>query len=114
MVHQFTAIIERDEQTYIARCPGLNLHAIGASITEARDRLADAIAVFMATASPDEIKRRQDVYLTQIEIEEGARSMSARTVSAVANTAEYLHGSRHSVMNCDPSHLPVYRRRPAC
>lgn len=73
MIRQFTAIVERDGQQYIAYCPGLGLKAIGHSITAAREKLAQSVEVFINTASEDEIKRRQEVYVTQIELVEDDR-----------------------------------------
>ncbi len=73
MIRQFTAIVERDGHQYIAYCPGLSLKAIGHSITDAREKLAEAVEVFVNTASPEEIRRRQEVYVTHIELVEDDR-----------------------------------------
>lgn len=108
MVHQFTALVERDGHMYIAYCPGLGLKAIGQTISQAREKLAQAIEVFMATASPDEIKRRDEFYITQIAIDE------PRPNAGFSQEPTFLRESRHEVTNFDQSLLPAYLPHPVC
>ena len=71
MSRTFTAIIERDGDGYVALCPELDIASQGNSVTEARSNLAEAIEMFMETASDEEKQRRLsgEVYVTQVEVE---------------------------------------------
>lgn len=108
MVHQFTAIVERDGHMYVAYCAGLGLKAIGQTISQAREKLAQAIEVFVATASPEEIKRRDEFYITQIAISD------PRAPASYAQEPAYLFDSRHEVTNFDQSLLAAYLPHPVC
>ncbi len=70
MTRQFTAIIEREDDGYVALCPELDIASQGQSVTEARSNLREAIELFLETASPAEISRRlkDEVYITQIDV----------------------------------------------
>ena len=71
MTRQFTAIIEREGDGYVATCPDLDIASQGDTVGEARANLMEAIELFLETASPSEIERRlgsSEVYVTQIAI----------------------------------------------
>jgi predicted RNase H-like HicB family nuclease len=70
MTRNFTAIIEREDDAFIALCPEFDIASQGSSVSEARANLKDAVELFLETASPSEIKRRLkgEVYVTQIEV----------------------------------------------
>ncbi len=70
MVRQLTAIIEREDDMYVALCPELDIASQGDSVTEARDNLKEALELFFETASDAEIKGRlhTEVYVTQVEV----------------------------------------------
>jgi predicted RNase H-like HicB family nuclease len=70
MTRQFTAIIEREDDSYVAVCPELDIASQGASASEARANLREAIELFFESASPSEIKERlrTELYITQIDI----------------------------------------------
>ena len=51
MSRQLTAIIEREEDGYVALCPELDIASQGASVGEARDNLKEALELFFETAS---------------------------------------------------------------
>lgn len=104
MLHTFSAVVERDGHMYIAYCPGLRLRALGSTITEARNKLADALEVFLETASPAEVKRRQEYYLTQIEIAGPEPAASVYT-----RAPEVLSAARHAPVASSPVTLPVAR-----
>ena len=53
---QLTAIIEREDDGFVALCPEFDVASEGASIEEARANLIEAL--FFETASPSEIARR--------------------------------------------------------
>jgi predicted RNase H-like HicB family nuclease len=67
---QFTAIIEREGDVYVALCPELDVASQGASIEEARKNLQEALELLFETADPSELKRRlrKEVYVTRLEI----------------------------------------------
>ncbi|MCY3765204.1 MAG: type II toxin-antitoxin system HicB family antitoxin [Gemmatimonadetes bacterium] len=58
MTRQLTAIIEREDDGYVALCPELDVASQGTSVSEARDNLKEALELFLETASDTEIKQR--------------------------------------------------------
>ena len=70
MNRQLTAIVERQGSSYVALCPEVDVASQGQTVSEARDNLAEALALFFETASADEItaRLRDEVYVTQIEV----------------------------------------------
>ena len=73
MSRQVTAIIEREEDGYVALCPELDIASQGASVGEARDNLKEALELFFETASAAEVEERlrDEVYVTWIEVAVG-------------------------------------------
>ena len=71
--HRVTAIIEREDDGFIALCPEFDIASQGGSIEEARSNLIEAVTLFFETASPSEISRRlrSEVFITQIEVPVG-------------------------------------------
>ena len=71
--HRVTAIIEREDDGFIALCPEFDIASQGVSIEEARSNLIEAVTLFFETASPSEISRRlhSEVFITQIEVPVG-------------------------------------------
>lgn len=69
-VRQFTAIIEREDDGYVALCPELDVASQGGSIEEARRNLSEAVELFLEAADPKEIERRlhNEVFVTRLEI----------------------------------------------
>lgn len=69
----FTAIIEREENLYVALCPDLDVASQGTSIENALDNLKEAVALFLETADPSEMKarRREHVFVTQFQAAHG-------------------------------------------
>jgi predicted RNase H-like HicB family nuclease len=70
MTRQFTAIIEREDDGYVALCPELDIASQGDSIEEARTNLLEALELFLETASPEEVEKRlrDEVYVTRVEV----------------------------------------------
>ena len=66
---RLTAIIEREDDGYVALCPELDIASQGESIEESRANLIEALTLFFEAASPSEIARRAryDVFVTQVE-----------------------------------------------
>ena len=65
-----TAIVEREGDGYVALCPEVDVASQGGTVAEARDNLAEALALFFETAPAEEVCRRLhgEVYVTQIEV----------------------------------------------
>ena len=59
MTQRFTAIIEREDDAYVALCPELDIASQGESVSEARNNLREAIELFLESASPNEIQKRK-------------------------------------------------------
>jgi predicted RNase H-like HicB family nuclease len=57
-MQQFTAVIERDDNWYVALCPELDIASQGKSVEEAHRNLIEAIELFFEVASPSEIRER--------------------------------------------------------
>jgi predicted RNase H-like HicB family nuclease len=58
VVQRLAALIEREDDAYVAQCPELDIASQGATIEEASDNLREALELFFETASKDEISRR--------------------------------------------------------
>lgn len=73
MTRWLTAIIEREDDGYVALCPQLDIASQGDSVAEARANLQEALEAFFESASPDEVQRRLrgEVYVTQLEVAVG-------------------------------------------
>jgi len=70
---QLTAIIEREDDGYVALCPELDVASQGDSIEEARENLREAVELFFETASPEEVNQRlhDEIYVTRLEVAVG-------------------------------------------
>lgn len=68
-----TAIIEREEDGFVALCPELDIASQGGTIEEARANLIEALTLFFETASQSEIAKRVrgEVFVTQVEVPVG-------------------------------------------
>ena len=55
---QFTAIIEREGDGYVALCPELDIASQGNTVEQAKQNLTEAVELFFEVADPSEIKRR--------------------------------------------------------
>jgi predicted RNase H-like HicB family nuclease len=73
MSKQLTAIIQKEDDGFVALCPELDIASQGDSIESARDNLREAVELFFECASPAEIQQRLggDVFVTQIEVAVG-------------------------------------------
>lgn len=70
MTRQFTAIIEREDDGYVALCPELDIASQGDTIDSARTNLQEALELFLETASPEEIKRSGTVRVRNVNAAE--------------------------------------------
>ena len=57
-VLRLTAVIEREENGYVATCPELDVVSQGGTVEAARLNLLEAVEGFFEVASPWEIRRR--------------------------------------------------------
>ncbi len=71
--HQFTAVIEREEDGYVSLCPELDIASQGDTVEEARTNLIEAIELFFEVADPSEIANRlkSEVFITRLEVSIG-------------------------------------------
>jgi predicted RNase H-like HicB family nuclease len=70
---QLTAIIEREDDTYVALCPELDIASQGETVESARQNLIEALELFFETADPTEVSRRlhSEVFVTRVEVAVG-------------------------------------------
>ncbi len=70
---RLTAIIEREDDGFVALCPELDIASQGPSIEEARANLIEALTLFFEVADNSEISRRMhtELFVTQVEIPVG-------------------------------------------
>lgn len=63
---RMTAIIEREDNGFVALCPELDIASQGTSIEDARANLVEALTLFFEAASPSEVNRRLrgEVFIT--------------------------------------------------
>jgi predicted RNase H-like HicB family nuclease len=68
--YQFTAIIEKEGDGYVALCPDVDVASQGDTIEEAHKNLREALELFLETASPSELKDRlhDEVLVTRLNI----------------------------------------------
>jgi len=73
MFKQLTAIIEKEDDGYVALCPEVDVASQGDTVGEARENLKEALELFFETASPEEIDSRlhDEVYITHVEVAVG-------------------------------------------
>ena len=72
-VERVTAVIEREQDGFVALCPELDIASQGDSIEEARANLEEALSLFFEAASPEEVAKRlhSEVYVTALDISVG-------------------------------------------
>jgi len=72
-LQQFTGIIEREGNGYVAFCPELDIASQGDTIEEAKSNLVEAIELFFEAADPAEVQSRirTDVFITRVEVAVG-------------------------------------------
>ena len=67
---QLTAIIEREDDAYVALCPELDIASQGNTVEEARNNLVEALELFFETADHAEVERRlhNEIFITRVEV----------------------------------------------
>jgi predicted RNase H-like HicB family nuclease len=73
MNQRLTALIQREDDGFVALCPELDVASQGDSIEEARENLREAVELFFECAPPSEVSQRlaRDLFVTQIEVSVG-------------------------------------------
>ncbi len=73
MNRQLTAIVERENDGYVALCPEVDVASQGKTVAEAQANLQEALNLFFETAAASEIERRlrTEVYITRVEVAVG-------------------------------------------
>ena len=61
---QYTAIVEKEGDAYVSLCPELDVASQGNTIKGATDNLKEAVELFLETADPSEVKRREHSFLS--------------------------------------------------
>lgn len=66
----FTAIIQRENDGFVALCPELDVASQGDRVKETRTNLAEAVGLFLESASPAEItsRLRSETRVTKLEV----------------------------------------------
>lgn len=69
-MYKMTAVIEKEDDMYVAWCPQVDVVSQGYTIEEARENLQEALELFFEHASKSEITLRlkEDVFITQVEV----------------------------------------------
>ena len=70
---RLTAIIEREDDVYVALCAELDIASQGDTVEAARQNLVEALELFFESADPAEVTRRLhgEVFVTQVEVAVG-------------------------------------------
>lgn len=69
-IFQFTAIIEREGDGYVALCPELDVASQGHTVENARAMLQEAVELFLECADEEEIQRRlkSEIFITRLDV----------------------------------------------
>ena len=70
MRRQVTAVIYREDDGFVSRCPELGVTSQGDSIAEAKSNLEEALALHLECTPQDEIAERlsDEFFVTSIEV----------------------------------------------
>lgn len=68
-----TCVVQREGSGYVALCPELDVASQGDTVEDARRNLAEAVELFLESASSSEIRERlrSETYVTSIEVHVG-------------------------------------------
>ncbi|HUT55878.1 MAG TPA: type II toxin-antitoxin system HicB family antitoxin [bacterium] len=70
---EFTAILQREDDGFVAYCPELEVVSQGDTVEQARANLREAVELFLETASEKEIRDRMrgETYISSFEVKVG-------------------------------------------
>ena len=73
MTRSFTAMIQREEDMYVALCPELDVASQGDTVEDARENLREAIELFLEEADAEEVSARlhDEQYISTLEVSVG-------------------------------------------
>jgi predicted RNase H-like HicB family nuclease len=65
----FTAVLEREGDLFVALCPELDVASQGKTVEEAKENLREAVELFLECADPSEVEARlhSEVFVTRFE-----------------------------------------------
>jgi predicted RNase H-like HicB family nuclease len=65
----YTAILEKEDDVFVALCPELDVASQGATVEEATANLKEAVELFLECADPEEIRQRMhgEIFVTSFE-----------------------------------------------
>jgi predicted RNase H-like HicB family nuclease len=69
----FTAILEKEDDQYVAFCPELDVASQSSTVEGALANLKEAVELFLECADPSEVKERlrSEVLVTRFEASQG-------------------------------------------
>ncbi|MBM81093.1 MAG: hypothetical protein CMJ78_10925 [Planctomycetaceae bacterium] len=72
-MRNFTAIVQREDDGWVATCPEIDVASQGDTDAEALANLQEAIELLLDVASPEELEARlnSDTYLKTLEVNVG-------------------------------------------
>jgi predicted RNase H-like HicB family nuclease len=72
-IRQLTAVIEREDDVYVALCPELDIASQGDTVDAAKKNLVEALELFFESADPTEVSSRMhtEMFVTRVEIAVG-------------------------------------------
>jgi len=68
MVHRFSALITKEDDWYVARCPELNVTSQGKDVESARANLREAIELYLETWGVPDGGAPEQPFWTFVEI----------------------------------------------
>ena len=70
MKKYLTAILNKEDDMYVALCPELDIASQGRTVEEAKRNLSEAVELFFETAPPEEIDERlkTEIFISPIEV----------------------------------------------
>lgn len=83
---KLTGVIEREGDLYVSICPELNIASQGASISEARANLAEALELFFECADDEEIRQSLPAQTCEAPLKQFS-SQWAKTVADIDRSA---------------------------
>src|SRR5258708_22703868 len=92
MNYRFSALITKEDDWYVARCPELSVTSQGKDVESARANLAEAIELYLETSGvPEEPSTEPPSFWT-----------TAEASHCYAQTAERTRRARHSTLSTRP------------
>jgi len=69
MKYRFSALITKENNWYVARCPELNVTSQGKNVEDARSNLTEAMELYLETwGPPEELPSETESFWTTVEI----------------------------------------------